>query len=128
MRIRVVADIVLAAGGTLALLVLARDLYDVGWSGHRLPLSAAWVAKHVCVAAVAALLFASLRLRSAVKTAAASLCLAVVALVYATEIVLASPTSAFGPEAMLPFWSIDSTSPEHREEVATLARAAGVTH
>jgi hypothetical protein len=127
MRIRVVADIVLAAAGTVVLLVLLHDLYDSSWGQYRPPISTAWVAKHACLAAVAALLFASLRLRSAVKTAAASLCLAVVALVYATEIVLARPTSAFGPEAMLPFWAIDSTSPAHREEVATLARAAGVT-
>jgi hypothetical protein len=126
MKIRVVADLVLVAAGTLVLLVLVHDVYELGWSEHRLAVSAVWVAKHVCLAAVAALVFGSVCLRSAFKIAAASFCLAVIALVYATEIALARPRSAFGPDAMLPFWSIDQTSPEHKDEVAALARAAGV--
>jgi hypothetical protein len=86
------ADIILAGAGVGAVLVLCYSLYHYAWIGERQVIAWSGVAAYFIVPAlVAALLFASLRMRSTYKIAAAVFCLLMVASVYVAEVVMFAP-------------------------------------
>ena len=58
-------------------------------------------------------------------TSVALLCVVVIAVVYAAELVLASSNSGFGVGST-PAWGLDAASAEHKEEIAVIARRAGI--
>jgi hypothetical protein len=123
------ANVVLTGGGSIALLVLSHYLYR-DWTARgqfpAAPHSSPWTAGRIWLAALATLLFASLRLQSTFKTAMAVLCLSVTAILYTAELVLAASNSGLGTPST-PWWSIDRASAARREEIAAFARKSEVT-
>ena len=116
----------LIAGGTLALCALWSHLHQPGAPGLKQLVSpAAWDEAPLMFAALAAIFFASLALRPSLRRGVAISSVSVLAVLYAAELVLAS--TALGPEANIPFWSIDRAPSQKKKEIAALAAKFGTT-
>lgn len=111
------ADAVLIVGGIFSLFVLSYFLYRYYWTGaSQFSGSMGMMLYYVVPAGVAALLFASLRLRPAYKIALAILCLSLTASLYVAEYFL------FVSEK--PVWV--GVPKEKKNEITQLARQYGV--
>jgi hypothetical protein len=120
---RILANIVLMAGGVLALAALWHVSF--GPAGPRqIAAATPWNVQHAVLAGVAAILFAALGLRPAGKTAVALIGLAAVAAMYTAEIALAGAGSGLIARST-PVWNLDRTSPERMTEIAA-GRERGV--
>ncbi|MEP7308693.1 MAG: hypothetical protein ABJA98_24570 [Acidobacteriota bacterium] len=117
---------VLIAGGTLALYALWQHVHQPGGPGlQQLASPAAWDEAPLVFAGLAAIFFASLGLRASLRRGVAICSVSVLVVLYAAELVLAS--TALGPEANLPFWSIDRAPSQKKQEMVKLAAKFGTT-
>jgi len=120
------ANAILIAGGTLALWAFGRHLYVSGSiEPQTLTPSTAVRDAPIVWGVLATLFFAALGLRRTPRMAVAAVAVSLMAVAYAAEVVLA--TTALGPAANAPSWSIDRASPQKKREIALLAAESGGT-
>ena len=118
-----ITNIVLIAGGSIALLAFWRHVSASGSIG--LQSGGGWGESPFVFGGLAVLFFSSLGLRPALRLAVATACVSLIAVLYAAELVLAS--TALGPAANVPFWSVDRATPQRKHEIEVLASKFGVT-
>ena len=118
-----IANIILAGGASLCILVLFYLIYSYGWTAERrFSTRFVMVLYFVFPAVLAGLLLAFLRRSREFKVNAAIACVSVAVSVYAVELTLAVSTSAFRPSVTL--WG--DVPPAHREEIVALAKKSGI--
>ena len=120
-----IANIVLAGGAFLCILVSFYFIYRYGWTAKEgFSFSFAMVLYGVFPAVLASLLFDFLRRSHKFKANAAIVCVSVAFSVYAVELTLAFlPSSAFPTSKT--FWGGRASLP-YREEIAALAQKSGI--
>jgi hypothetical protein len=104
------ADCVLIAGGTLAIWALSRDLHASGWLGLKQFARGTGLFEPALLAGLAALFFAAISMRPAVRNVAAAALVLVAMILYSAEFALA--TGVMAPATDRPYWSIDRASPD----------------
>jgi hypothetical protein len=120
----VVANSILIAGGTLALWAFwRRAVRSTMAAASQRPSSVAWGARGLVFAGLAALFFSSLALPARARIVAARVSFAIMAVLYAVELVLAA--TAVGPPPNVPLWLIERVPLETRKEIAVLAARSG---
>jgi PAS domain S-box-containing protein len=120
------ANLVLIAGGSLALLILFYFLYHYGWAQTKHFTSTTGILLY-CVfpAVLATLLFAFLRRRPEVRISAIVFCLSSAFALYLGEVVLTVANSGVSPP--LAMWGNQIRSPRQKDHLQKIATEFGVT-
>ena len=119
-----IANIILGGGGVASLLALLYFFYHYGWTGERKFDSPLGVVLYYLVpAGVAALLFASLKLKADYKINLATLSVSLAASVLGVELFL-QLSNPLAPE--LAVWQVQGQSKEKKQRTREFARQYGV--